>query len=72
MSGAVGADMGRTKKEAGLQNKKMKSCICARLTLKRLADIKAEIPRHMTLEFLGEVRSKDKDLRVLNIWDLWL
>ena len=65
------SDTGRTKK-ADLQSRKMKSSVLARVCLKYLADIKAEIARYMILEFLEEVRSGDKDLRVLNIWDLWL
>lgn len=66
------SDTGRTRKEAGLQSRKIKSSVLARLCLQYLADIKAEISRYMILEFLEEVRSGDKDLRVLNIWDLWL
>lgn len=50
----------------------MKSSVWARLCLKYLADIKAEILRYMILEFLKKVRSGDKGLSILNIWDLWL
>lgn len=56
-----------TKKEAGLQSRKLKSFVLARLYVKYLTDIKADISRYMSLEFLGEVRSRSKDLRVLNV-----
>lgn len=66
------SDKGWTKKEAGLQSRKLGSFVLARLYLKYLTDIKADISRYMSLEILGEVRSRDKDLRVLNVWDVWL
>lgn len=62
----------RKKQVCRAKKKKMESSVWARLSLKYLADTKAEIPRYMTLEFLGDVGSRDKDLRVLNTWNLWL
>lgn len=41
-----------------------KSSVWAKLSFKYLANIKAEISRYMSLEFLEEERSGDKDLRI--------